>query len=81
MSIEMEDWLDELCTNNQDRIDDWDEPTRPDYRNHTPQGQGRADVSGLEESKQGLGNNSFCEGVVQGRSTGAKAIQGIEGAR
>jgi hypothetical protein len=79
--MEMEDWLDELCTNNHDRIDDWDEPTQPDYRSNTPQGQGRAHVSGLEVSKQWLGDNGVCANGLQGLPRVSKDIQGAEGAR
>jgi hypothetical protein len=28
--MEMEDWLESLSKNDQDRLDDWDEPAQPD---------------------------------------------------
>ena len=63
----MEDWLESLSTNNEDRLDDWDEPTRPDGGIYAPQGKGKANVQRLERSKQIVGNDRVCKRIVQRR--------------
>ncbi len=79
--MEMEDWLDELCTNNQDSIDDWDEPTRPDSGSNTPQGQGKKDAHGLEGQLQTRDRYKIRANSLQERPRVSKDFQGAEGAR